>query len=76
MQKNQIKWILKYTYMRAIKLCIITLDYSCSCQSNRGNKNKNPDPDIHLLIFISYKRNRILEKGIRIGENRIKNLQY
>ena len=45
-------------------------------QTNRGYKNTNPDTDIHLLIFVSYKWNRILEKGIRIGENRIKNFQY
>ena len=45
-------------------------------QMNRGYKNMNPDTDIHFLIFISYKRNRILEKGIRIGENRIKDFQY
>ena len=44
-------------------------------KTNRVYKNTNPDTDIHLLIFVSYKRNRIFEKGIRIGQNRITNVQ-
>ena len=36
-----------------------------SCLLSRGQTNmgyKNTNPDIHLLIFVSYKRNRILEE--------------
>ena len=45
----------------------ITLHNMVRGQTNWGYKNTNQDTDIHLLIFVCYKQNRILDKGIRIG---------
>ena len=51
-----------------------------SCKSrrepNRGYKESNPNPNILSLIFVSYNRIRIVQKGIRFLINRIPNTGF
>ena len=40
-------------------------------EPNRGYKEPNPNPNILSLVFVSYNRIRIVQKGIRFLINRI-----
>ena len=48
----------------------------CRGQPNRGYKKPNPNPNISSMIFGSYNRNRIVQKGIRFLINRIPNIGF
>ena len=45
-------------------------------QPNRGYKKPNPNPNISSMIFGSYNRIRIVQKGIRFLINRIPNIGF
>ena len=45
-------------------------------QPNRSYKKPNPNPNISSMIFGSYNRIRIVQKGIRFLINRIPNIGF
>ena len=67
-------WFKNLLYSKIVGCYLLPV--TCRGQPNRGYKKPNPNPNISSMIFGSYNRSRIVQKGIRFLINRIPNIGF